>query len=110
MALEKCVTRVASGRRQATPPPDEGQKYLRALDIETGKIVWENPQIGSTKGKRNAGVLVTAGGILLFQDSSGDFVALDERDGKTLWHFPMNGENKASPMTYTVGDRQFVIE
>ena len=51
---------------------------------------------------------MTAGGILLFQDSSGDFVALDERDGKTLWHFAMNGENKASPMTYTVGDKQFV--
>jgi glucose dehydrogenase len=53
-------------------------------------------------------VLVTAGGILLYEDPSGDFVALDERDGKTLWHFPTNGENKASPMTYTVGGKQFV--
>ena len=39
---------------------------------------------------------------------SGDFVAVDERDGTTLWHFPANSENKASPMTFTAGGKQFV--
>jgi alcohol dehydrogenase (cytochrome c) len=35
-------------------------------------------------------------------------VALDERNGKPLWHFPTSGENKASPMTYMVDGKQFI--
>jgi alcohol dehydrogenase (cytochrome c) len=35
-------------------------------------------------------------------------VALDERDGKALWHFPANAENKTSPMTFTAGGKQFI--
>jgi PQQ-dependent dehydrogenase (methanol/ethanol family) len=109
IAREKCVVKLSPGSGKTERPQEEpGKKYLRALDIETGKIVWENPQIGPTEGKRNAGVLATAGGILFYGDPSGDFVAVDERDGKTLWHFPTNGESKASPMTYTVGGKQFV--
>jgi PQQ-dependent dehydrogenase (methanol/ethanol family) len=109
MALEKCVVKLWPGRRKTEHPEEEvGKKYLRALDIETGRIVWEIPQLGPTRGKRNSGVLATAGGVLFFGDPSGDFVAADERDGKVLWHFPTNGENKASPMTYSVGGKQFV--
>jgi len=83
-------------------------KVLRALDIESGKVMWEKPQIGPTEGKRCTGVLGTAGGLILYGDPSGDFVAVDERDGKTLWHFPTNGENKASPMTFMVDGKQFI--
>ena len=39
---------------------------------------------------------------------AGEFVALDERDGKTLWSFPMNAIIKTSPMTYTVDGEQYV--
>jgi alcohol dehydrogenase (cytochrome c) len=45
---------------------------------------------------------------LFYGDPSGDFVALDERDGKTLWHFPAGGENKTSPVTFTVGGKQYI--
>ena len=81
---------------------------MRALNIDTGEIVWEKMQVGPVEGKRVAGVLATAGGVLFYGDPSGDFVAVDERDGKTLWHFPTNGINKASPMTFTAGEKQFV--
>jgi PQQ-dependent dehydrogenase (methanol/ethanol family) len=109
MALEKCVVKLSPGSWKKEPPKEEpGRKVLRALDIESGKIVWEKPQIGPTEGKRCAGVLATAGGLLFYGDPSGDFVALDERDGKTLWHFPTNGENKASPMTFMVDGKQFI--
>ncbi len=109
MALEKCVVKLAPGSWKKEPPKEEpAMKVLRALDIESGKVVWEKPQIGPTEGKRCAGVLGTAGGLLFYGDPSGDFVALDERDGKTLWHFPTNGENKASPMTFMVGGKQFI--
>jgi len=109
MALEKCTVNLSPRNWKTGSPPEEpGKKYLRALDIETGRVVWEIPQIGPTEGKRMAGVLGTAGGVLFYGDPSGDFVAVDARDGKTLWHFPTNGINKASPMTYAVNGKQFV--
>jgi PQQ-dependent dehydrogenase (methanol/ethanol family) len=109
VALEKCDVRLAStGAKKRKPDHETGKKYLRALDIETGKIVWEVPLIGPVEGKRNAGVLATAGGLLFYGDPSGDVVAFDVRDGKALWHFPTSGINKASPMTYMVGGKQFV--
>jgi PQQ-dependent dehydrogenase (methanol/ethanol family) len=109
MAFEKCNVKLSTGSWKAGQPQEEpGKKYLRALDIENGKVVWEIPQIGPAEGKRDAGVLATAGGILLYGDPSGDIVAVDQRNGKKLWHFPTNGENKASPMTYMVGDKQFI--
>jgi alcohol dehydrogenase (cytochrome c) len=35
-------------------------------------------------------------------------VVADARDGKPLWHFPTNGETKASPITYTVDGKQYI--
>src|SRR5262249_13940688 len=83
MAMEKCVPRVAPGRWKAPRAEVKpGKKYLRALDIETGKVVWEIPQTGPIEGKRWAGVLATAGGILIYPDPNGDLVAVDQTDGK----------------------------
>lgn len=109
VALEKCSINFR-GRNwtKGAPREESGKKYLRAIDIDTGKIVWERPQAGPNEGKREAGVLATAGGLLFYGDPSGDFVAFDERTGKPLWHFPAGAENKASPMTYLVGGKQFV--
>ncbi len=33
---------------------------------------------------------------------------MDERNGKALWEFPTNVRMKASPMTFTVGGKQYV--
>jgi outer membrane protein assembly factor BamB len=87
---------------------DPATRYLRALDIETGKIVWEIPQDGPVDGKRDAGVLGTAAGILFYGDASGYFVAVDERDGKTLWRVPLNATIKTSPMTFASGGQQLI--
>lgn len=109
MAYEKCDVKLASGHWKAGQPKQKaGKKYLRALNIDTGKIAWQIPQFGPGGGKRDAGVLATAGGLLFYGDPTGDVIAVDGRNGKTLWHFPTNGENKASPMTYMDGGKQFV--
>lgn len=111
MAIEKCVAKLAPGgwkNQQAPPAPDPGTKYLRALDIETGKIVWETPQAGPTDGKRVAGLVGTAGGLLFYGDGMGYFVAADERDGKVLWKMPLHATIKTSPMTYAVDGKQYV--
>jgi PQQ-dependent dehydrogenase (methanol/ethanol family) len=110
MATEKCIVKLSPGSwKTGRPREDPGTKYLRALDIETGKIVWEVPQDGPTDGKRVAGVLATAGGILFYGDPGGYLIAADERDGKTLWRIPLNATIKTSAMTYSVNGEQFVV-
>jgi len=109
MATEKCTVRMTSGAWKNPPPPEgPGAKYLRALNIETGKIEWEVQQVGPVDGKRVAGVLGTAGGLLFYGDPSGYFVAADEKDGKTLWRIPLNATIKTSAMTYAVDGQQYV--
>jgi PQQ-dependent dehydrogenase (methanol/ethanol family) len=109
MAMEKCIVRMSPGSWKAERPRvDPATRYLRALDIETGKIVWEVAQAGPPDGKRDAGVLGTASGILFYGDASGYFVAADERDGKTLWRVPLNATIKTSPMTFSMGGQQFI--
>jgi alcohol dehydrogenase (cytochrome c) len=107
--LEKCVANLSpdNGDHQHLRE-DPGKKYLRALNIDIGEIAWEVPKFGPTDGKRMAGVLATAGGLLRYGDPSGEFGALDERNGKILWHFPLNAIIKASPMTFAVEGEQFV--
>jgi PQQ-dependent dehydrogenase (methanol/ethanol family) len=109
MAVEKCVVKLKPGSwKNERPAVEPERKYLRALDIETGRIVWEIPEVGPTDGKRDAGVLGTAGGILFYGDAGGEFLAVDERDGKTLWRVPLNATMKTSAMTYEVDGEQFV--
>ena len=109
MASEKCRVSLSPGSWKTAPPPvDPGRKYVRALDIETGKIAWEVPQVGPIDGKRGAGLLGTAGGLLFYGDPSGYFVAADERDGKTLWRIPLNATIKTSPISYSVDGKQFI--
>lgn len=117
MALEKCVIYSKSpapwergksfyggGTRDA--PDEPGRKYLRAIDAQTGKIVWQYPQIGP--GNSWGGALSTAGGLVFFGDDSGAFAAVDAKSGKPLWYFHTNELWKASPMTYAAGGKQYV--
>ena len=82
------------------------QKFIRALDIETGRTVWSYAQTG--KAQTYSGVLSTDGDLVFFGEDSGAFAALDAVSGIPLWHFQANQDWKASPMTYMVGGRQYV--
>jgi PQQ-dependent dehydrogenase (methanol/ethanol family) len=109
MAVEDCNSYRQTGswfvpHNDPSIPP---QKVLRALDIETGRVVWEVPQIGAPEANYS-GVLSTAGGLLFYGESGGTFAAADAKTGKTLWYFPTGQAWKASPMTYTVKGKQHV--
>jgi alcohol dehydrogenase (cytochrome c) len=116
-ALEKCTVYTKTpGKWEAGKsyydgtthdvPGDPGQKVLRALDPKTGRTVWERPQQGPANSW--GGVLSTEGGVLFACEDSGNFTALDVRDGALLWKFPANVLWKASPMTYSIDGRQHV--
>jgi alcohol dehydrogenase (cytochrome c) len=86
--------------------PDSGGKSIRALDIQTGKVVWEYPQTADANSE--SGPLSTNGGVVFVGEDSGVFTALDGKTGKPLWHWPTNETFRASPMTYMVGGKQYV--
>ena len=83
------------------------RKYVRALDLQTGKIVWEYEQVG--KAETWGGLLATASGLLFACDDNGYFTALDARSGAPLWHYAANVKWHASPMTYMANGKQFVL-
>jgi alcohol dehydrogenase (cytochrome c) len=79
---------------------------LRALDYHTGKVVW-NHELG--EGEAGAGILTTAGHLLFTADNSGNLLALDPVTGTTLWHLNIGAELVASPMTYQLDGRQYLL-
>jgi alcohol dehydrogenase (cytochrome c) len=85
---------------------EAGQKVLRALDIKSGRAVWELPQAGAAQSW--GGVLATAGGLVFFGEDSGSLMAADAATGQPLWHFQANASWKASPMTYSFDGKQYV--
>jgi PQQ-dependent dehydrogenase (methanol/ethanol family) len=87
-------------------PGETSEQFLRAIDIQTGKIAWEVPQMAAGFGL--PGVLTTAGGLVFFGDTSGAFAAVDAKNGKPLWHFHTNEPWHSSPMTYMVDGKQYL--
>lgn len=117
MALERCTIFQKSSRwfepgesfyggSTRNVPGESGGKVLRAIDIETGRIAWEMPQVG--EGNSWSGVLSTATGLIFVGEDDGTFSAVDARTGARRWQFPANALWRASPMTYLAEGRQYV--
>jgi len=117
MALESCNTYTKTdeewqrgrnwmGGTTWLPDGAPNQKFIRALDIQTGRTVWSYAQSG--EARTFSGVLSTDGDVVFFGENSGAFAALDARSGEPIWHRQINQEWRASPMTYMVGGRQYV--
>lgn len=93
------------GSHQVAPDPMP-QRILRAIDIQTGAIVWELPQPGPAHSW--GGTLSTASGLVIAGAEGGALIAVDAQSGKLLWSFETNQTWKASPMTYMFDGRQHV--
>jgi quinoprotein glucose dehydrogenase len=93
---------------------------LNAIDLDTGHYVWrvpfgEHPELaakGLVTGSENyGGPVVTAGGILIIGATNYDrkIRAFDAADGKLLWQHVMPYSGNATPITYMVGGKQYVV-
>ncbi|WP_116365482.1 PQQ-dependent dehydrogenase, methanol/ethanol family [Parahaliea mediterranea] len=56
----------------------------------------------------NGGLLSTAGNLVFQGTSNAEFVAYAADSGKRLWSFPTQSSTVAAPITYSVGDEQYV--
>jgi alcohol dehydrogenase (cytochrome c) len=85
--------------------PGDVLGFFTAINPLTGEKKWEMPL---TDLPSSAGMLATAGGLVFTGKLSGEFVALDERDGKTLWQFKTGSSINSTAITYTHKGRQYV--
>jgi alcohol dehydrogenase (cytochrome c) len=78
---------------------------IEAIDYQTGKIRWSH-DIGDDAF---AGVLTTESGLTFTGDITGNVLALDTSNGKTLWHAGTSARMETSPITYELDKRQYVL-
>ncbi|MGB8099569.1 MAG: PQQ-binding-like beta-propeller repeat protein [Terracidiphilus sp.] len=101
-AFEPGAGYYATGARLSDEP---GTAYINAFNLDTLNFSWRNQQIGRYKGW--GGVMSTATGLVAYGDDAQNFVVLDGRTGKPLWHFHLGQLVHASPMSYAVRGRQY---
>jgi len=84
-----------------------GGKSVRALDLQTGKLVWEVSNVGG--GITGSGLMSTEGGLVFYGDNTGGaFVAVDAKTGARLWNFDTQQVWKSSPMTFAIDGKQYI--
>jgi quinoprotein glucose dehydrogenase len=104
-----------------SPPP---WGALVAIDLRTGKKAWDVPlgDVANLEPKLKSlglpptglpnlgGPIVTAGGLVFIGATFDHFLrAFDVETGKELWRGDLPAGSRATPMTYMVNGKQFVV-
>ncbi len=94
--------------------PPWGQ--LAAVDMENGTIKWQVPLGNAVLNHWNIGVpniggpIVTASGLIFIAATMDDDIrAFDIKTGTVLWQYHLSAGGQATPMTYSVNGRQYVV-
>lgn len=93
---------------------------LVAVDLNQGEIAWrvplgEHPELTArgvppTGTESFGGSVATAGGLVFIGGTKDErFRAFDSRDGRVLWEHQLDAGGYATPCTYSVGGRQYVV-
>ena len=85
--------------------PGDVPGFFLAINPLTGEKKWEVPL---TDLPSAAGMLATGGGLVFTGKLTGEFIALDEDTGKTLWQFKTGSSVNSTAITYTHKGRQYV--
>ncbi len=93
---------------------------LSAIDLNTGEYRWRIPLgefpaltargLAPTGTEQYGGPIVTAGGLVFIGAAQDEKLrAFDKATGKLLWQAKLPAAGYATPSTYAVGGRQFVV-
>jgi quinoprotein glucose dehydrogenase len=95
-----------------SPPP---WGTVAAVDLFTGKKAWDVP-LGSFVPGMNTGTvtlggpIVTAGGVVFSAATMDNEIrAFDAESGKEIWKYELPAGGQATPMTYTVQGKQYLV-
>lgn len=95
-----------TGGDERSIPGGRSWSALRAIDLTTGKLVWEVSDMNPAS-RPLSGTLVTAGG-LVFWGTGNSFLALDAVSGQRLWSFNVGAQVHAAPITFSIEGKQRV--
>ncbi len=86
-----------------------------AVDLFTGKTAWDVP-LGSFLPGANTGTIslggpmATAGGLVFTSAAMDKYLhAFDSDTGKELWKYELPAGGQATPMTYTIHGKQYLV-
>jgi quinoprotein glucose dehydrogenase len=95
--------------------------YMSAIDLKTNQIIWKK-RIGTARDSSAVplpfklgmpmlgGPIVTAGGVAFIGATADNYLrAFDVDNGKELWRARLPAGGQATPMTYSVNGRQYVV-
>ncbi len=93
---------------------------LTAIDLNAGEFAWQVPLgeypeltargISQTGTENFGGTIVTAGGLVFIGGTKDErFHAFDKSTSKLLWEYQLPAGGYATPCTYMVDDRQYVV-
>ena len=91
---------------------------LNAINLNTGEIAWKIPfgeypelALKNTGSENYGGPVVTAGGLLFIGATNFDnkFRAFNKANGVLLWETTLPAAGNATPATYEVNGRQYVV-
>jgi quinoprotein glucose dehydrogenase len=93
---------------------------LSAIDLNTGEYAWKKPLgeypeltakgIPVTGAENYGGPIVTAGGLVFIAASKDEkFRAFDAKTGEKLWETSLPAGGYATPATYSLHGRQYVV-
>lgn len=93
---------------------------LNAIDLNRGEILWQVPlgevaeltarEIPPTGTENYGGPVVTAGGLIFIGATKDEkFRAFDKETGEVLWEADLPAGGYATPATYSVDGRQYVV-
>ena len=91
--------------RQIPVKPGEVVGFMTAINPLTGVKKWEIPLQDMAN---SAGMLATGGGLVFTGKLNGEFIALDEDTGKTVWSFKTSSSVNSTPITYTHKGKQYI--
>jgi alcohol dehydrogenase (cytochrome c) len=88
------------------PRPDSDGNFgrLEAIDLKSQQVLWTHRQ----RSPIASSALATAGGLVFNGAHDRTFAAFDQATGTVLWQIRLNAAPSASPITYSVGGRQYV--
>lgn len=86
------------------PTDDPSWGLLSAVEVNTGKVVWQN----KTEQPLLGGSLATAGDLVFMGEGNGNFNAYHSSTGEQLWQAQSAFGVNAPPITYMVNGIQYV--